>query len=68
MYIEKLDDVVNKYSSIYHRTIKVKPVDVKPSIYINKENNNEGPNFKVDDQVRISKQKYSCKQLCSNLV
>ena len=43
MYIEKLDDVVNKYSSIYYRTIKVKPVDVKPSIYFNKENNNEGP-------------------------
>ena len=41
MYIDKLDDIVNKYSSTYHRTIKMKPADVNPSIYIdfNKENN-----------------------------
>ena len=33
------------------------PVDVKPSIYIdfNKENNKEGPNFKFYDSIRISK-------------
>ena len=33
---------MNKYNNTYHRAIKVKPVDVKPSIYIdfNKENNN----------------------------
>ena len=37
----------------------MKPVDVKPSIYIdfNKENNKEGPKFKVGDHVRISKYK-----------
>ena len=35
------------------------PVNVKPSIYndFNKENNKEGPNFKVYDSIRISKQK-----------
>ena len=35
----------------------MKPVDVKPSIYINFEieNINEGPKFKADDNVRISK-------------
>ena len=32
MYINKLDDIVNKYKNTCHRTIKVKPVDVKPSI------------------------------------
>ena len=32
VYIDNLDDIVNKYSNTYHRTIKMKPVDVKPSI------------------------------------
>ena len=34
VYIDKLDDIVNKYNNTYHKTIKVKPVDVKSSIYI----------------------------------
>ena len=29
VYIDKLDDVVNEYNNTYHRTIKMKPVDVK---------------------------------------
>ena len=29
MYIDKLDDLVNKYNNTYHRTIKMIPVDVK---------------------------------------
>ena len=35
----------------------MKPVDVKRSMYVyfNKENNKEGPKFKVGDHVRISK-------------
>ena len=33
-YIDKLDDIVNKYNNTYHRTIKMKPVDVKDSTYI----------------------------------
>ena len=32
--IHKLDDIVNKYNNTYHSTIKMKPVDVKPSTYI----------------------------------
>ena len=34
VYIEKLDDMVNEYNNIYHRTIKMKPVDVKDNTYI----------------------------------
>ena len=34
VYIDKLDDIVNKYNNPYHRTIKIKPIDVKTSIYI----------------------------------
>ena len=57
VYIDKLDDIVNKYNNTYHRTIKMKPADVKPRIYIefNKENNIEGPKLKVANNVRISK-------------
>ena len=59
VYIDKLDDIVNKYNNKYHRTIKMKPTDIKSSIYVdfNKENNKEGPKFKVGDYVRISKYK-----------
>ena len=35
MYIDKLDDIVNEYNKTYHRTIKMKPVDVKDDAYIN---------------------------------
>ena len=41
VYIDKLDDIVNKCNNTYYRTIKMKPVDVKSSMYFdfNKENN-----------------------------
>ena len=29
VYIGKLDDIINKYNNTNHRTIKMKPVDVK---------------------------------------
>ena len=35
VYIDKLDDIVNKYKNASHGTIKMKPVDVKSSKYIN---------------------------------
>ena len=70
VYIDKLDDIVNKYNNTYHSTIKIKPVDVKSSTYIdfNKENNKEGLRFKVNDHVRISKTMYICKRLHFKLV
>ena len=34
MYIDKLDDIVDKYNNTYHKTIKVKPINVKLNIYI----------------------------------
>ena len=57
MYIDKLDDIVYKYNNTYHRSIRMKPIDVNSSTYIdfNKENNKEGPIF--DNQIRISKYK-----------
>ena len=32
-YIDKLDDIVNEYNNTYHRTIKMKPADVKDNTY-----------------------------------
>ena len=59
VYIDKLDDIVNEYNNIYHRTIKMKPVDVKDNTYIDfgKEVNNKDPKFKIGDHVTISKYK-----------
>ena len=59
MYIDKLDDIVNKYDNTCPRTIKMKPVDVKSSTYIHssKEINDKHPKFKIGDIVRISKYK-----------
>ena len=50
---------MNEHKNTYHKTIKLKPVDVNPSIYIdvNKENNKKGPKFKVGDNNRTSKYK-----------
>ena len=58
VYIDELDDTVNEYNT-YHRTIKVKPVEVKDNTYIDfkKEVNDKDPKFKVGDHVRISKYK-----------
>ena len=57
VYIDKLDHIVNKHNNTYHGTHKMKPVDVKPSTYIesSKEVNYQDPKFKNGDIVRISK-------------
>ena len=49
VYIDKLHDIVNKYSNIW--TIKTKPADVKSSTYLDfsKENNKENLKFKVGE-------------------
>ena len=59
VYIDKLDDIGKKYNNTYHKSIKMKPVDVKDNTYINfkKESNDKNPKFKVGDHVRISKYK-----------
>ena len=59
IYIDKLDDIVDKYNNTYHSRIKVKPVDVKINTYIgsSKEIDDKNPKFKIGDIVRISKYK-----------
>ena len=57
VYIDKLDDIVNKYNNAHYNTIKMKPADVKSSTYIdfNVEKNEEDPKLNVGSHVRISK-------------
>ena len=57
VYVDKLDDIVDEYNNTYHRTIKMKPIDVNDNTYINidKERNDNDPKFKVGDHVKISK-------------
>ena len=59
VYIDKLDDIVNKYNNTYHRTIKMKPVNVKSRtyFYFNKETSKQSSRFKIGDNVRILKYK-----------
>ena len=59
VHIDKLDDIVNKYSNTYHRTINMKLVDVKPNTDINSSQdiNDKDPKFKMGNIVRISKYK-----------
>ena len=34
LYINKLNDIVGEYNNTYHRTIKMRPIDVKDNTYI----------------------------------
>ena len=54
-----IDDIVNKYNNIVHRTIKMKPINVTSDSYAeyNEDSNQKGPKFRVGDRVRISKYK-----------
>ena len=57
VYFDKLDDIMGEYNKTYHRTIKMKLIDVKDNTYLDskKELNDKDPKFKVGDHVRISK-------------
>ena len=57
MHIDKLDDIVHENNNTYHRTIKIKPVDVEDNTYIDSKELHpiKDPKFKVCDHVRISK-------------
>ena len=59
VYYDVLDDIVNKYVNIVHKTIKMKPIDVTDDSFAeyNEESNKKDPKFKIGDHVRISKYK-----------
>ena len=51
VYIDKLDDMIDEFNNTHHRTIKMKPIDIKNNTYINidKELSDNDPKFKVGD-------------------
>ena len=53
VFTNKLDDMVNENNNTYHRTINMKPIDLKDNTYIiiDKEFNDKDPKFKVGDHV-----------------
>ena len=59
VYIDLLDNIVDKYNNTVHRSIKMKPIDVTSDSYAeyNEDSNKKDPKFKVGDHVRISKYK-----------
>ena len=64
VYIDTLDDIVGEYNNTYHRTIKMKPIDVKDNTYVDsmelhskKEVNDKDPRFKIGYHVRTFKYK-----------
>ena len=59
VYIDKLDDIFNKYKNTHHNEIKMKSTDVKSITYIDssKEINDNNLKFKIADNVRILKYK-----------
>ena len=59
VYINKLDDIMGEYNNTYHKTIKMKTIDVKDNTYLDskKEVNDKDPKFKVGYHIRISKYK-----------
>ena len=59
VYFDVLDDIADVYNNTYHKTIKMKPIDVGDDSFAeyNEESNEKDPKFKVGDHIRISKYK-----------
>ena len=59
VYFDVLNDIAGEYNNTYHKTIKMKPMDVKNDSFgeYNEKSNEKDPKFKVGDHVRISKYK-----------
>ena len=57
VYFNVLDDIVDEYNNTYHKTIKMKPIDVQDNSFAeyNEESNEKDPKFKVGNHVRISR-------------
>ena len=59
VYVDVLDDIVNKYNNKVNKTIKMKLIDVTDDSFVeyNEESNKKDLKFKAGDHVRISKHK-----------
>ena len=59
VYLDVLDNIVDKYNNTYHRAIKMKPIDVTSDFYVeyNVISNEKDSKFKIGDHVRVLKYK-----------
>ena len=59
VYVDVLDDVVNKYNNTVHRSMRMTPIDVTSDSHAeyNENSNETKPKFQVGDYIRISKYK-----------
>ena len=59
VYFDVLNYIVDEYNNTYHKTVKMKPIDVKSNSYAeyNVDSNEKDPKFKIGVHVRISKYK-----------
>ena len=59
VYFDVFDDIVDEYNNTYHKTIKMKPINVGDDTFVeyNEETNEKDPKFKVGSYVRISEYK-----------
>ena len=59
VYFNVFDDIVEHYNNTIHRSIKMKPKDVKNNNFVEyiEETTKEDPKFKIGDHVTISKYK-----------
>ena len=53
VYFDVLDDIVDKYNNTYHKTIKMKPINVKDDSFAEYNEGSKDPKFKVGDQVQM---------------
>ena len=54
VYFNVLNDIVGQYNNTYHKTIKMKPIDVKRDSFAdyNEESNEKDPQFKIVDHAK----------------
>ena len=67
VYFDVWDDIVNKYNNTFHKTNKIKPIDVTENSYAEYNENfkKKDPKFEVGDHVRISKYKNTFAKGCT---
>ena len=54
VYFDVLNDIVDEYNNTYHRTTKMKLIDVKSDFFAeyNEESNEKDPKFEVGDHCK----------------
>ena len=69
VYFDVLNDIVDEHNNTYHKTIKMKPINVRSDSFAehNEESNEKDLKFKVGDHVRISRYKniFTIRYICN---